>query len=118
MLTFLRAPTVAPILLLIISNLFMTAAWYGHLKFPRLTAPQAIAISWLIALLEYCLAVPANRIGYGAYSAAQLKTIQEVITLVVFTGFSFLVLGEAPNWRTMLGFALIAAGAFFIFQSK
>ena len=115
---FLRSPHVAPIILLCLSNLFMTAAWYGHLKFPRLTLPQAIAFSWLIALLEYCLAVPANRIGYGAYSAAQLKTIQEVITLVIFTGFSFLVLGEAPNARTLFGFALIGAGAFFVFQSK
>ncbi|GLI92909.1 membrane protein [Methylocystis echinoides] len=118
MLNFLRAPTVAPILLLILSNLFMTTAWYGHLKFPRLTMPQAIAMGWLIALIEYCLAVPANRIGYGAYSAAQLKTIQEVITLVIFMGFSFFVLGEAPSWRTLLGFALIAAGAFLVFQSK
>jgi uncharacterized protein (DUF486 family) len=118
MLSFLRAPTVAPILLLVISNLFMTAAWYGHLKFPRLSMSQAIMMGWLIALVEYCLAVPANRIGYGAYSAAQLKTIQEVITLLIFSGFSFFVLGEAPSWRTMLGFSLIAAGAFFIFQSK
>lgn len=118
MFAFLRAPTVAPIVLLVISNLFMTAAWYGHLKFPRLSMPQAIAMGWLIALMEYCLAVPANRIGYGAYSAAQLKTIQEVITLVVFIGFSFFVLGEAPNARTLFGFALIAAGAFFVFQSK
>jgi len=118
MLSFLRAPTVAPILLLCVSNLFMTAAWYGHLKFPRLTLPQAIMMGWIIALFEYCLAVPANRIGYGAYSAAQLKTIQEVITLVIFTGFAFFVLGETPTWRTMLGFGLIAAGAFFVFQSK
>jgi uncharacterized protein len=118
MLTFLRTPTVAPILLLVFSNLFMTAAWYGHLKFPRLPMSQAIAMGWLIALIEYCLAVPANRIGYGAYSAAQLKTIQEVITLVIFSAFAFFVLGEAPTWRTLLGFGLIAAGAFFIFQSK
>jgi uncharacterized protein (DUF486 family) len=118
MLAFLRAPTVAPILLLCLSNLFMTAAWYGHLKFPRLTMPQAVLMGWSIAFVEYCLAVPANRIGYGAYSAAQLKTIQEIVTLVVFVGFSFFVLGEAPNARTLFGFALIAAGAFFIFQSK
>lgn len=118
MLNILRSPAVAPILLLCLSNLFMTAAWYGHLKFPRLTLPQAIMMGWLIAFVEYCLAVPANRIGYGAYSAAQLKTIQEVITLVIFVGFSFFVLGEAPSWRTGLGFSLIAAGAFFIFQSK
>lgn len=118
MLSFLRSPAVAPILLLVASNLFMTAAWYGHLKFPRLTMPQAIMMGWLIALVEYCLAVPANRIGYGAYSAAQLKTIQEVVTLLVFMGFSFFVLGEAPSWRILLGFGLIAAGAFLIFQAK
>lgn len=118
MLAILRSPSVAPILLLCVSNLFMTAAWYGHLKFPRLTMPQAIAMGWFIALIEYCLAVPANRIGYGAYSAAQLKTIQEVITLVIFVGFSFFVLGEVPGWRTFAGFMLIAAGAFLIFQSK
>lgn len=114
----LTSPKIAPILLLCLSNLFMTTAWYGHLKFPKLTMPMAIAVSWAIALIEYCLAVPANRIGYGAYSAAQLKTIQEIITLVIFVGFSAFVLGEAPNWRTAFGFCLIAAGAFFIFQSK
>lgn len=118
MFNLLRAPSVAPIILLVLSNLFMTAAWYGHLKFPRLTMAQAIGVGWGIALIEYCLAVPANRIGYGVYSAAQLKTIQEVVTLVIFMGFSFFVLGEAPSWRTFLGFSLIAAGAFFIFQSK
>ncbi|QGM99115.1 DMT family protein [Methylocystis parvus] len=118
MLAFLRSPAVAPIILLCVSNFFMTAAWYGHLKFPRLSLPQAIMMGWIIALFEYCLAVPANRIGYGVYSAAQLKTIQEVVTLVIFTVFSFLVLGEAPTWRTMLGFSLIAAGAFFVFETK
>jgi uncharacterized protein (DUF486 family) len=118
MLNLLRSPAIAPILLLCLSNLFMTAAWYGHLKFPRLSMQQAIAVSWLIALVEYSLAVPANRIGYGAYSATQLKTIQEVVTLVVFIGFSFFVLGEALNWRTIFGFCLIAAGAFLVFQSK
>lgn len=115
---FLQSATVAPILLLCVSNLFMTTAWYGHLKFPRLAMPYAVMVSWGIALVEYSLAVPANRIGYGAYSAAQLKTIQEVITLVIFSGFSVFVLGEALNWRTVLGFCLIAAGAFLIFQSK
>lgn len=118
MLAILSSPRVAPILLLCASNLFMTTAWYGHLKFPRLSMPAAILVSWSIALLEYCLAVPANRIGYGAYSAAQLKTIQEIITLVIFAGFSAVVLGEVPNVRTLFGFLLIAAGSFFIFQSK
>jgi len=115
---FLGSTRVAPVLLLLASNLFMTFAWYGHLKFPRLGMPTAIFISWGIALIEYCLAVPANRIGYGVYSAAQLKTIQEVITLLIFSGFSVFVLGEMLSWRHLLGFALIAAGAFFIFQAK
>lgn len=118
MLSMLSSPKVAPILLLCVSNLFMTTAWYGHLKFPKLSMPAAILLSWSIALIEYCLAVPANRIGYGAYSAAQLKTFQEIITLVIFAGFSALVLGEVPNVRTLFGFALIAVGSFFIFQSK
>jgi uncharacterized protein (DUF486 family) len=118
MLAFLSSPKVAPILLLCASNLFMTTAWYGHLRFPGLSMPAAILMGWSIALLEYCLAVPANRIGYGAYSAAQLKTFQEIITLVIFVGFSALVLGEAPTLRTLFGFLLIAAGAFVIFQSK
>lgn len=80
--------------------------------------PLAITVSWGIALIEYCFAVPANRIGFGTYSAAELKTIQEVITLVVFAGFSVLVLGEALNWGHGVGFALIALGATFIFQAK
>ncbi len=116
MLTFLRSPTVAPILLLVISNLFMTTAWYGHLRFPRLTMPQAIAMGWLIALLEYCLAVPANRIGYGAYSAAQLKTIQEVITLVVFCVFSVFYLKEELKWNYVVGFLMMIGAVFFVFK--
>lgn len=105
----------APIALLVLSNLFMTVAWYGHLKFK--TAPVLIVIgaSWLIALVEYCLAVPANRIGSSVYSLAQLKTLQEVITLTVFVGFAALVFGEMPTWRTLAGFALIAAGAGLVF---
>jgi uncharacterized protein (DUF486 family) len=118
MLNMLQSPVITPILLLVISNLFMTTAWYGHLKFPQLSMPWAIAVSWSLALFEYCLAVPANRIGYKIYSAAQLKTIQEVITLVVFVGFYYFFLGEIPNTKTIIGFILIAAGAYFIFQSK
>jgi len=118
MLAFLGSPRVAPILLLLASNVFMTFAWYWHLRFSKLTMPQAVLIGWGIALLEYCLAVPANRIGYRVYSAAQLKTIQEVVTLVVFSCFAVIVLGEALTWRHLLGFALIAAGAFLIFQAK
>ncbi|AKR58147.1 hypothetical protein GCM10011321_30090 [Youhaiella tibetensis] len=110
------ASAVLPIVLLIGSNVFMTIAWYGHLKFP--TAPMWIAVmaSWCIALVEYWLAVPANRIGYGTYSAAELKTIQEVISLSVFAGFAVLVLGERFTWNHVVGFALIFAGAFFIFK--
>ncbi len=108
----------APIALLIVSNIFMTFAWYGHLKFKTTPIVLAIAISWGIALIEYCFAVPANRMGHGTYSAAELKTIQEVVTLVVFAGFSVLYLGEALTWRHGLGFALIAAGAAVVFSAK
>jgi hypothetical protein len=112
------SPTVAPIALLVLSNVFMTFAWYGHLN--HKTAPLWLAVlaSWGIAFFEYCLAVPANRIGHGVYSAAELKTIQEVITLLVFAGFSVLWLKEPLGWNHAIGFALIAAGAFFVFQGR
>lgn len=105
----------APIALLVGSNLFMTVAWYGHLKFGSRPLWLVILASWGIALLEYCLAVPANRIGYGVYSAAQLKTIQEVITLTVFAVFSVAYLGERFTLNHAAGFGLIALGAWFIF---
>ena len=107
---------VATIGLLIASNVFMTFAWYGHLKFK--TAPLLIAIlaSWGIAFFEYLLQVPANRIGYGYFNAAQLKTIQEVITLSVFMIFSAFYLGEPVKWNHAVGFTLIAGGAWFVFQ--
>ena len=107
---------VAPIVLLIGSNVFMTVAWYGHLKFPGTALWLVILVSWGIALVEYCLAVPANRIGHAVYSAAELKTMQEVITLVVFAGFSVLVLKEALTLNHAVGFAFIALGAFFVFK--
>jgi len=107
---------VAPILLLSLSNVFMTFAWYGHLKFKAAPLLLVIAVSWGIALLEYCLAVPANRIGHQVYSAAQLKTIQEVITLIVFIGFSTIWLKESISWTTVAGFALIALGATLVFR--
>ena len=91
-----NAAAVLPILMLIGSNLFMTIAWYGHLKFPNLPMWVAVMGSWMVALCEYWLAVPANRIGYGTYSAAELKTIQEVITLTVFVGFAVVVLALLP----------------------
>jgi len=110
------SPYVLPILMLIASNIFMTVAWYGHLRFKEVSLPAVILASWGIALMEYCLAVPANRWGSAVYSTAQLKTIQEVITLVVFAGFSMVYLREAFTWNQAIGFALIAAGAFFVFQ--
>ncbi len=106
-----------PIALLCLSNIFMTFAWYGHLKFTN--APMIIAIlgAWTIAFVEYCLAVPANRIGYGMYSAAELKTMQEVITLIVFAFFSVFYLGEKLTLWHGAGFLLIAAGAALVFYA-
>lgn len=112
----LNVAAVAPILLLLASNVFMTVAWYGHLKYKSAPLFLAIAASWGIAFFEYCLAVPANRIGHAVYSAAQLKTIQEVITLAVFCGFSAVYLKEQLGWNHLIGFGLIAAGAAFIFK--
>jgi len=101
--------------LLILSNVFMTFAWYGHLKFEDRPLYLVILVSWGIAFFEYCAQVPANRIGYGYFNAAQLKTIQEVITLSVFVIFSVFYLGEAISWKQIIGFGFIALGAFFIF---
>ncbi len=110
------SPYLTPILLLLASNVFMTLAWYGHLKFKSAPLIAVILVSWGIAFIEYCLAVPANRWGHAVYSAAELKTIQEVITLLVFAVFSIFVLKEPLGWNHAIGFGLIAAGAFFIFQ--
>ena len=107
---------VAPILLLVASNVFMTFAWYGHLKFPGASLWVVVLISWGIAFFEYWLAVPANRIGYGVYSGAELKTIQEVISLSVFALFAIFYLGEKFTLNHLVGFAFIALGAFFIFK--
>ncbi len=106
----------APVLLLLCSNVFMTFAWYGHLKFKDHPLWQVILVSWAIALFEYCLAVPANRIGSTRYSGAELKTIQEVITLTVFAVFSVTYLGERLTANHVVGFLLIAAGAFVVFK--
>ena len=107
---------ITPICLLLISNIFMTFAWYGHLKFRDTALWLVVLISWGIALFEYCFQVPANRIGYDVYNAAQLKTIQEVITLVVFSFFSVFYLKEQFRWNYLVGFALIVLAVFFIFK--
>lgn len=113
----MTASHLTPILLLLASNVFMTFAWYGHLKFTASPLWTVILASWGIALFEYCLAVPANRWGSAVYSTAELKTMQEVITLVVFAGFSVLYLGERLSINHAIGFALICAGAFFVFKA-
>src|SRR5215469_4250013 len=105
----------APIALLIGSNVFMTIAWYGHLKFTSRPLWLVVVVSWGIAFFEYCLQVPGNRIGYRVYNPAQLKTIQEIITLVVFAVFSVSYLGASLRWNHVVGFALIVFAAFFIF---
>ncbi len=110
------SPYLLPILLLIGSNLFMTLAWYGHLRFKESPLFAVIAVSWGIALIEYCMAVPANRWGSAVYSTAELKTMQEVITLLVFAVFSIVYLKEPLGWNHAAGFALIGAGAFLVFQ--
>ncbi|MBS0123963.1 DMT family protein [Thetidibacter halocola] len=112
----LSYPAVAPLILLSLSNVFMTFAWYGHLKVKAAPLMLVILVSWGIAFFEYCLAVPANRIGHQVYSAAQLKTIQEVISLTVFVAFSVLYLKESVGWNTLIGFGLIALGAAFVFR--
>jgi len=110
------SPQITAISLLTLSNVFMTFAWYGHLKFKATPLVMVVLISWGIAFFEYCLQVPANRIGHRVFSAAELKTIQEVITLSVFAVFSVAYLGEALRWNHLLGFGLIGFGAFFVFQ--
>ncbi|NLP03577.1 MAG: DMT family protein [Fibrobacter sp.] len=104
------------IILLTISNIFMTFAWYGHLKYKNSPLWIVTIVSWLIALMEYCFQVPANRIGHGKFSAAQLKTIQEIITLIVFSVFSIFYLHEEFRWNYLVGFILIIGAAYFIFK--
>jgi uncharacterized protein (DUF486 family) len=105
-----------PVLLLIGSNVFMTFAWYGHLRFTDRPLWLVVLVSWGIAFFEYCLQVPANRYGYGPYNAAQLKAIQEIITLAVFVAFSAFYLGAPIRWNHLAGFALIVVAAFLIFR--
>lgn len=107
---------VTPILLLCGSNVLMTFAWYGQLKFPSTPLWLLILVSWSIAFFEYCLVVPANRIGHGVYSAAQLKTMQEVITLIVFAIFSVTYLGDTLRWNHLVAFSFLCGAAFFAFH--
>jgi len=104
------------IILLTLSNVFMTIAWYGHLKFKETSLWKVILISWLIAFVEYCFQVPANRIGHRQFTAAQLKTIQEVITLAVFCVFSVVYLKEELKWNYVVGFLMILGAVFFVFK--
>ena len=108
--------SLTPILMLSISNLFMTFAWYGHLKFKAQPLWLVILASWGIAFVEYCFAVPANRWGSAVYSTAELKTMQEVITLLVFAGFSVFYLDEAIRWNHLAGFACLIAAVVFVFH--
>lgn len=110
----IASPGLAAIGLLVLSNAFMTVAWYGHLKFKAAPLWAVILISWGIAFFEYCLQVPANRIGHASLTAPQLKGLQEVITLLVFAAFSAFYLGESVSPRQWAGFALVAVAAFLI----
>lgn len=105
-----------PVILLFISNIFMTFAWYGHLKFKSNAIWLIILISWGIAFFEYCFQVPANRIGHEYFDAAQLKIMQEAITLIVFSFFSVLYLKENLKWNYIVGFILILLAVFFVFK--
>jgi len=114
MLSFL--PRLLPVLLLIGSNVFMTFAWYGHLKFTDRPLWLVVIVSWGIAFFEYCLQVPANRYGFAVYNPAQLKAMQEIITLAVFVVFTTTYLGTAVKWNQIAGFVLIVIAAFLIFK--
>ena len=103
--------------LLFCANLFMTFAWYGHLRYRAVALPLVILTSWGIAFFEYCLQVPANRVGYGYFNAAELKTIQEILSLSVFMVFSVLYLGEPLKWNYVVGFALMVVATFIIFKN-
>ena len=106
-----------PIAMLLASNVFMTFAWYGHLKYQSSALWLAVLASWGIAFFEYCLVVPANRWGSAIYSTAELKTLQELVTLLIFAGFSVFYLGEKLTVNHGIGFALICLGAFFVFKA-
>ena len=111
----MTSPWLLTPLLLIASNVLMIFAWYGHLKAPHWPIWVAVLVSWGIAFFEYCLAVPANRIGYGTFTAQQLKVMQEVITLAVFAVFSVAFLGEQLRWNFLAAGACLVAAVVFIF---
>ena len=111
-------PHVLPIILLVCSNLFMTIAWYGHLKYKSVALVTVVLVSWGIAFVEYCFAVPANRIGSAVYSPAELKTIQEVITLLVFAGFTWIYFKQPLSLTQAAGLLLIALGAVLVFRGQ
>ncbi len=104
------------IVLLVFSNIFMTFAWYGHLNYKNKPLFLVILISWMIAFIEYCFQVPANRMGHGVFTAAQLKTIQEIITLCVFALFSIFYLKEQMKWNYAIGFLFLILAAYFMFK--
>jgi uncharacterized protein len=112
------SPVMLTVVLLFASNTFMTFAWYGHLKYRSAPVLEAIVVSWLIAFGEYCLQVPANRIGYGQFTGYQLKVIQECVTLVVFVVFAYLYLGEPVQWRYAFSFAFIVVAVLFAFWGR
>lgn len=112
-----RFPVAITVLLLICSNVFMTIAWYGHLKHTKSPLFVAILASWGIAFFEYCFQVPANRVGYTTLSLTQLKILQEVITLVVFTIFALLVFGQVPKWNYLVSYGLIVGAVYFAFKA-
>ena len=113
-----HGPHILPIILLVCSNLFMTLAWYGHLKYKSVALATVILVSWGIAFVEYCFAVPANRFGSAVYSPAELKTIQEVVTLLVFAGFTWIYFKQALSPTQAGGFLLIALGAVLVFRGQ
>lgn len=111
-----RSALFLPVILLTVSNIFMTIAWYGHLRFKESVLWKVILVSWGIAFVEYCFQVPANRYGHEYFSAAQLKMIQEVLSLLIFCGFSVVYLKEPLRWNYLVGFGCILAAVFFVFK--
>src|SRR5690349_10346671 len=114
---FMRYPVVVTVVLLVFSNIFMTIAWYGHLKYAKIPLAAAIFASWGLALFEYTFQVPANRIGYGPLSLMQLKILQEIITLTVFSGFAFFAFGQTLKWNYAVSFLFVVGAVYFAFRA-